>query len=165
MADEEKYVDRTDIVIENHTATWDLKAEGAINGTYMGTFKFKCYLTPSETIAAGRERRSLLGDNAILATQKESFYAYALPQLKYRVISGPPFWEAKTGQYSGDIADAEVMGMILDAALGAELKFNNEIKKRKTDAIERAKKAAEQMLSKQKVKSDDGPPEESSDLP
>lgn len=163
MAEEDKYVDRPDIVIENHVATWQLKAEGAINGTYMGTFKFKCFLLPSETVAAGRERRELLGENAILATQKESFYAYALPQLKYRVISGPPFWQSKDGGYAGDLADAEVMGAILDAALGAELKFSHEIKQRKTAAIERAKKAAEQILGQQKADDDDGKTETSAD--
>jgi len=166
MAEDSEYKDRADIVIENNVATWTLKAEGAINGTYMGTFKFKVYMLPSEVVAAGRERRELLGENAIIASEKERFYAYALPQLKYRVISGPPFWTAAPGAYSGDIPDEEVMGLILDAALGAELKFKHELNKRKTDAIEKAKAAAEKILAQQKPEDkNDGETEESSDQP
>lgn len=165
MADETSiYKDRSDIVIENSMATWTLKADGPVNGTYMGTFKFKCYLLPSETVAAGRERRELLGENAILASEKERFYAFALPQLKYRVVSAPPFWNETPGSYGGDIPDENVMGIILDAALDAERKFKHDLEKRKTDAIDKAKKAAEKILGQQKTdKSDDGETEESSD--
>lgn len=140
--------DRADIVIENEVATWNLNAEGPVLGSYKGEFKFRCYLTPTQQLAVSRERRDLLGVNAVLATEDDQLLALTLANLKYRVISGPPFWESSTQQngYVGDIPDLNVLTLILDAALSAEVKFKQEINKRKTQALERAKKAAEKIL-------------------
>lgn len=145
---EEAYKDRADIVIENDIAIWNFRTEGLINGTYAGTFKFRCFLTPSKKIAAGREYRDLLGPHGIQADKYEAFLAYALTQLRYRIISAPPFWNPsiQDGSIAGDIPDEEVLTAILDAAVGAELKYRHMLKKRKEDAIQKAKVAAERIL-------------------
>ena len=163
MADDE--VNRPDITIENDIATWQIRTEGPILGTYAGTFKFRCYLTPSQTVAANRERREMLGENAILANDTDKFYALALTQLKYRIISGPPFWDANkdVNGYSGDIPDQEVLTMVLNAAVDAEGKFKQQLNKKKLDAVEKAKKAAEQIL--QQGKDDESQTEKNSDQP
>lgn len=162
MADENtQFANRDDITIKNEVATWIIKAEGKILGTYSGVFEFRCFLTPSQHLAAGRERRDLLGKNAILADNDENFYAYALTQLKYRVISAPPFWDSskKIGEYSGDIPDMEVLSEILDAAISSEVMYKNQLNERKRSAIERAKQAAEKILQ-QRDKSDEDKTEE-----
>jgi hypothetical protein len=149
MADE---IVREDIRIEGSTATWEINTVGNINGTYIGTFKFKTFLTPLQKIAAGREERELLGANLALAGESERFLAFALCQLKFRIISAPPFWSTadSSGFISGNISDEEVISVILNAAFDAEAIYKQDIVKRKLNAIDKARKAHEAILKKQK---------------
>lgn len=142
------YLKREDISIEGNIAIWSIKAHGKINGTYLGTFKFKCYLTPSEQLAAGREYRNLLGQNATLAFKKEDNLAFTLSQLKYRVVSAPPFWNTAVSidGLAGDIPDDDVLDVILEAAIASELKFSALLEKKKLDAVKKTKEAAENIL-------------------
>ena len=145
---EEKSLGRSDLVIEGNTATWEMKIDGDIHGTYRGAFRFKCYLSPLQQIAADRERRELLGANPFSAGEHESFLAYALTQLKYRIVSAPPFWASSNpATLAGDIADENVIAAVLDAALGSEMKYKTQLKKKKLDAIARAKPAVEKMMT------------------
>lgn len=141
--------ERNDISIEESTATWTLNATGSLQGTYIGQFKFRCYLTPMQKITASREYRELLGAHPTLAPEHESFLAYALTQLKQRVISSPPFWSStlQMSNMSGDLPDENVISEVLDAAIASEIKYKELMKKKKEDALDRSKKAAEKMLS------------------
>lgn len=158
MADEIR-IERSDITIENEVATWNLQAEGTILGTYSGQFKFRCYLLPTQVIAIGREFRSLLGEFGLYANEQQTLFANALTQLKYRVISGPPFWTSslQNGAFPGDIPDDSILGQILNAALDAELKYKQELLDRKKAAIERAKQAAERVLKQQQEDAENSP--------
>ena len=122
--------------------------EGDIQGTYMGTFKFRCFLTPTQRLAAGREYRELLGANPSLATSHDDNLAFNISQLKQRVISAPPFWNATTqiNNAQGDIPDLNVIDAILEAAVASELKYKEQLKTKKAESIEKAKKAAERFL-------------------
>lgn len=159
MADE---IDRPDIIIEGNTAKWDMKVDGDINGTYIGEFRFRCFLTPVQQIAANREYRDMLGPNMTMAPEHESFLAYCLTQLKYRILSAPPFWGSSS--VPGDIPDDNVLLKVLDAAVSAETKFRGNIKKKKEEAIQKAMKAAERLLKQQDEDDrDESPSEESRD--
>lgn len=140
--------ERSDIIIEGNTATWEIKLEGDINGTYLGNFRFRCYLTPTQRLAASREYRELLGANPTLAETHIDNLAFALTQLKYRIISAPPFWTSSlsTTNMSGDLPDENIIQATLDAAISAELKYKAQIKVKRSDAIQKAKKAAERLL-------------------
>lgn len=154
----DKFIPRSDIIIEGHQAKFQLAAHGAINGTYAGEFVFRCFLSPSQQIAANREYRELLGPNPTMAGEHETFLAYALSQLKYRVIQSPPFWTAtlQINGLAGDILDEEVITQVLDAAVHAQLKYRHEMDKQKMALIERAKAAAEKILAgKDIVKEED----------
>lgn len=140
--------DRTDIIIEGTTASWAINMEGDVSGTYTGTFRFRCYLNPTQKIAANREMRSLLGEFPMLVPEHESFLAYALSQLKYRILSSPPFWTSGENGYAGDIPDTNVLSAILDAAIDAEVKYMGQLQARKLEALEKAKKAAEAFLKR-----------------
>jgi hypothetical protein len=145
---EKQALERTDIIIEGNTATWDMRLDGEIHGTYVGAFRFKCYLSPLQQIAADRERREILGPQILAAPEHESFLAYALTQLKYRIITSPPFWaSANPATLAGDIADENVIAAVLDAALGAEMKYKSQLKKKKLEAVERAKAATEKLMN------------------
>jgi hypothetical protein len=149
------------IRIEGDVATWEFREEGLIAGVYSGTFKFRCHLNPLALIRAGKRYRDLLGANMALATEHESFLAWAICQLKERVISAPPFWSsAADGDLPGDLADEEILRKILEAAIAGENKYKEGLKKRKEEAIERAKAVGEALLEKKrresKVPDEDG---------
>lgn len=150
-AAEKPYVDRKDIVIENDIAIWKIEKEGFFNGTYAGIFKFRCFLSPSQILQAGREYRELLGPHELMAERHETLLAYALAQLKQRVLQAPPWWSAtiQNGTIAGDIPDEDVLTAILDAAWAAQVKYAHMLKKRKEDAITRAKRAAKAMIDSQ----------------
>lgn len=144
----QSYLKRKDILIDNNTARWDIKSNGDIQGLYTGTFVFKCFLTPTEKLAAGREYRDLLGNNATLALKHEDNLAFTLSQLKYRVISGPPFWSSAIGINGilGDLPDEKVLDAIFEAALSSEFKYLATLQEKKEQAIEKAKKVAESII-------------------
>lgn len=153
-----------EIVIEGSTASWDLRAEGPIEGTYAGKFRFKCYLTPSQEIAANREYRELLGANPLQAPEHVSFLAYALTQLKHRIVSAPPFWDAtKEDSISGDVADHEIISKVLDAAIAAEEKYRKSLVDRKKEALEKAKAEVQRIMDRERQESIDDDESEETD--
>lgn len=139
--------EHTNIIIDGTTATWDMRLEGDIAGTYSGTFKFKCYLTPMQKIAANREMREILGPQMTMAPEHEANLAFALTQLKHRIIAAPPFWSSVTSGMNGDIPDENIILSVLDAAYASELKYMAQLKEKKESAIKRAIAAAESMLN------------------
>lgn len=156
---EQESLERSDIIIDGAVDSWDMRIEGDILGTYAGAFKFRCYLTPLQQIAAERERRELLGAHGLYAQEHESFLAYALTQLKHRIVAAPPFWTSQSpASMAGDIADENVIAAILDAALGAEIKYKSQLKKRKLDALARGKAGTEKLM-----KGNDEAPEDEDD--
>lgn len=144
------YLKRSDIVIEGNIGTWSIAMNGDVNGTYHGVFKFKCYLTPTEQLAAGRDYRELLGPNAALAFANEDNLAYTLAQLKYRVLSSPPFWAGSIGVngYVGDVPDENVLDAILEASMACQLKYLALLQDRKEEMLKKSKAAAEKTLAK-----------------
>lgn len=161
---EELSLQRSDLLIEGNTATWDMRLEGDIQGTYAGAFRFKCYLSPLQQIAANREYREIMGPNPTFASEHESFLAYALTQLKYRIMTAPPFWASQSpATLAGDIADENIISAVLDAALGAEIKYKSQLKKKKLDAVSRAVAATEKAMAGDDSESDDEDEDESED--
>jgi hypothetical protein len=56
-----------DIFINGEEATWSINLVAPFAGSYQGTFRFRCYLSPMGVIQADRDYRKLMGDNAALA--------------------------------------------------------------------------------------------------
>lgn len=144
---------KIDLKFDGSTATWQLTETGAINGTYIGTFKFRCFLTPLQRIAANREYRELLGPSASIATDTESFLAFALTQLRYRIIEAPPFWmsepDEKSGvvQMPGNLPDENIIASVLDAAIRAEQDYKLMKKQEQDEAVKRFRRAAEKAIN------------------
>jgi hypothetical protein len=142
-----KDIERSDITIENNTARWTLNAQGLVNGTYMGEFIFKCTLSPIERIKAGRDMRSLLGNDLQNSTENESFLAFSLAQLKYRIISSPPFWSSNSAEgFLGNLQDTNILELVIQAATDAELLYFQMLRKKQEDAITRIKEQAQKIL-------------------
>lgn len=155
MADSEDatLVKSDDIILQGDIALWEIRLEGTISGTYAGIFKFKCYLTPLQQIAAGKEQRALLGELAALAPEHQSFLAYALTQLKYRIVSAPPFWNSvsPSSSYGGDLPDEDILEKVLDAAIRSELKYKEQIQIRKEKALKQTEELID-VIDKSKEK-------------
>ena len=143
----------TDLVIEGSTATWTMNnIQGSIGGTYNGTFKFKCWLSPTEDLASNRLYRELLGPHAILASEDDSYLSYALTQLKYRVVSAPPFWTSpqQSGEMAGSIPDREVILVVLDASARAAKAFKDKMATERESILKNTIKTAEEMIQQDK---------------
>ncbi len=138
-------VKESDVTLEaNAVASWDMVHHGAVGGTYMGTFKFKCYLNPIQLIEADRDFRELLGPNSQFAATNAENIAYSLAQLKQRVISAPPFWTETYSRFpGGGVKDIDVLELVLEAAIVAEVKYRKDLNKKHEDAISRIKQTIE----------------------
>jgi hypothetical protein len=130
----------SDIMIENDIGSWNLLHHGGIAGSYMGLFKFRCFLTPLQIVEADKDFRDLLGPNAAFAASNAENVAYALAQLRQRIVSAPPFWTEGAGRYGGGgIKDHDILDLVLEAAVTAEIKFRADLTKRHEEAIDRIK--------------------------
>lgn len=140
-----------DIILNGSEATWIMpRMEGQLGGTYIGSWTFRCYLDPLRSLQAGREYRELLGSLAIQASDTESDLAFALVQLKHRVLAAPAFWtstESSSG-IPGNIGDLNVIAAVLDAAMRSEELFKMKIAKEREEVLERTIKAGEDLLQK-----------------
>lgn len=144
-------MNKNDIVLNNSTATWVLPpTQGELGGTYTGRFVFRCFLDPLQDLKAGREFRELLGSLAIQATEKETNLAFALTQLKHRIISSPPFWSstAPDSGIEGNIGDINIIALVLEAAMVSEELFKEKVKLERDFSLERSIKLAEELQKK-----------------
>ncbi len=141
----------TDIVITGSVAKWVLPpTQGDLGGTYTGSFTFRCYLTPLQSLQAGREFRELLGGLANQASDVESKLAFSLTQLSHRIIESPPFWTStkQDGGIAGNLGDLNIISMVLDAAFRAETLFQERIQKERENLLNKTIQAAETQLQK-----------------
>lgn len=143
-------MENNDIVITGHTAKWTLPpTQGEVLGTYMGPFEFRCYLTPTQTLEAGREYRSLLGSLPEYASEKEKELAFALVELRYRIIKAPPFWTATLSEsgYAGNVPDTNIIMTVYVKAMVAESMFKDKLNKESEMLLERTIKSAEALVN------------------
>lgn len=134
---------------EEGTATWNLTFQGRMGGTYMGTFKFRCSLTPTQYLDADRDFRDLLGKNAELAGTHAEDVAYSLAQLRQRVMEAPPFWNDGGRYGGGGVKDHDVLSKVLNAAIASELKLRKELEERHEKAINQLKEFLESKKKKE----------------
>jgi hypothetical protein len=145
-------MENTEMTIEGSTATWVMpRTDGELGGTYTGSFQFRCYLNPIQILQAGREYREFLGSLGAQASITEGHLAYALSQLKYRILKAPPFWTSTLQEsgIQGNIGDLNVILVILDAAMDAEKIFKENAAKERESLLDRAIAAGEQRLAEQ----------------
>ena len=144
----------TDLTLEGNVATWVMpRTEGSTGGTYTGTFQFRCWLSPTQILQAGRVLREYLGEHAKLATETEFNLAYALSQLSQRIIKAPPFWSSTLPDsgLQGNIGDLEVIMLVMDAADRSQALYQERVAKERELALEQAIKKAETKLQGKNV--------------
>ena len=123
------------------TAFYTINEEGAIQGDYRGVFTLKCYLSPLDSLAAGRQFRNHLGPYGDSATESERYTAFCMSQIAYRVIKGPPWWTADNS--TGNIPDLNILSTILDRCLVAESAYKERLAKMKEEALSKAQTAVQ----------------------
>lgn len=145
-------MDNNDIILDGSTATWVLPPTDAqTGGTYTGRFVFRCFLTPTQSLQAGRDYRELLGQYGTMITEAEGSLAFALAQLRQRVLKAPPFWTSplQDAGYAGNIGDTGIISIVLDFAIRSENLFKEKIKAERDVALEQSIKVAEDLLQKE----------------
>lgn len=127
---------------EDGTITFKIAEIGARSRvTYEGPFKVKSGLSPFDELSASRDMRALLGEHGVQALDHEINLAYALAQLRYRVIDAPSFWTEKTRDgYGGADIDSNIIITVLNMAVEAEVQSAKRLK-------EEAKKRLQQMAA------------------
>lgn len=141
-------IDESEIRIDGPTALWDINFTGAIEGSYLGTFRFRTSITPLQEIDADKNYRELLGTHPDSAPIRIQNLAYALTQLKQRVIEAPPFWADNSLYPGSSVKDAEVIELVYQAAMLAEIKHRNALKARQLEAIEKLRSKLQDQQEK-----------------
>jgi hypothetical protein len=147
----EDTVKESDITIENDTALWSITHQGEIGGTYLGTFRFKTFLTPSQVLEADRDFRELIGPNAQFAATNAENIAYALAQLKQRVIDSPPFWKDGSRFPGSSIKDLDALQLVLEASIMAEVKYRKVLTEKHENDLKRLKSIMDKKAEMEKI--------------
>lgn len=123
----------SDIRIEGSKAYFDYHGIGAkSNETYIGEFCVKCIMSPLDHLKADRLYRELIGSiNPHLASKDAQNYAFALSQLKYRIIEMPEFFKNK--ELDGGHLDSNVLIEIINLAIEAEEEYQSQQDKKIKD--------------------------------
>ena len=126
---------------QDGTALFTINEEGALQGSYKGVFSLRCYLSPLDSLAAGRHYRDLLGQFGADAGEQDRYTAFCMAQLAKRVIKGPPWWSAN--DLAGNVPDLNILSVLLDRSLTAEAAYKQHLVKRKTEALAKAQTAVQ----------------------
>ena len=140
MAEEYK----VDIDLDKAIGTFRVDVEGRKSKeSYKGVFQVRCLLNPMAFIAADKLYRELIGGKPSEAHEHASALAFALSQLKHRIVKMPPFWENKE-MPGGHIEDDNVIMEVLNRAIYCEERF---VQMKKEEAARIEKELTEDILS------------------
>jgi len=143
------------VLNENGTADWNLQKMARDGNMYTGPFRFKTSMDPLSLLAADRDYRKLMGEHAAMADDMMHNMAFALAQLKQRVISSPPFWNDGSTDFGGGRTQYEVLQTVLDAAIAAQEKNEERLRDRSSQMAENIRKTLEGYSKEQKTKVDE----------
>lgn len=146
------------------TAEFFVNIEAAANKqTYQGQFKVKCVLSPLEYIQSDATYRELLGKtNPQFATEYVAQLAYALAQLKYRLMDSPSWYKNEVNGIDGSNVDDKILLHIFEKAIQCEEDYRKGMEERSKQAKERVKKAVDdgELTSKEEQKTEEEQVEE-----
>jgi hypothetical protein len=139
--------DKIEIRIDGSKAYYEINSVGSDSKTtYMGEFCFKVFLSPLDVIVADRTYRDLIGSiNPHLANQDAINLAFALSQLKVRVLEYPDFFRQKP--INGAHLDKNILVEILNAAYYAE----QEYAKLQNERIKKVEKKLKKAIAKKEI--------------
>lgn len=117
----------SDFRFDGSVAEFDYQGIGDLtNITYMGVFRCKTVISPLDHIKADRLYRELLGSvNPHLASKETQNYAFALSQLKVRLLEFPDFYRNK--ELDGAHLDSNVLIDLINKAIDAQEEYKKEL--------------------------------------
>jgi len=96
------------------------------NTTYMGVFRVKTIVSPMDMIRADRLYRELIGSvNPHMASKETQNFAFALSQLKVRILEAPDFY--KNSDLDGSHLDSNILIDIINKSIDAEEEYKKQI--------------------------------------
>lgn len=125
------------------TAEFFVNLEAAADkSTYKGHFKVKCVLSPLDYIQSDATYRELLGKtNPQFANDYIAQLAYALSQLKYRIITNPSWFDNESNGIKGSNVDDNILLIVLEKAIEAEEMYRKGIEEKYKKAKDEVKEA------------------------
>lgn len=134
--------------IEDNIGVFSIsELDGESNESYVGEFKVKLILSPLETLAIDRDYRELIGPiNPLMASNDANNIAFALSNLKHRILAYPSFW--KGSGYDGGHLPKSVLYKILDLSIECQDKF----KQLKQEEMNKIQKRLTQQMKTNKIK-------------
>lgn len=117
----------SDFRFDGSVAEFDYHGVGdRTNTTYMGVFRVKTIVSPMDMIRADRLYRELIGSiNPHMASKETQNFAFALSQLKVRILEAPDFY--KNNDLDGSHLDSNVLIDIINKAIDAEEDYKKQI--------------------------------------
>jgi len=117
----------SEIRFDGSVAEFDYHGVGErTNTTYMGVFRVKTILSPMDMLKADRMYRELIGSvNPHMASKESQNFAFALSQLKIRIIESPDFYKNK--ELDGSHLDSNILIDIINKAIDAEDEYKKQI--------------------------------------
>ena len=114
-----------DFRFEGSKAYFDFSGIGEkSNITFMGEFCVKTILSPIDHLKSDQLYRELIGPiNPHLASQESKNFAFALSQLKQRILEAPDFFKNK--EIDGGHLDANILIEIINLSIDAETAFSD----------------------------------------
>lgn len=122
----------SDIRIEGKQAFFEIhEVAEEDQESYIGEFRCKCLLNPIDNIEADRLYRNLLGDYSYAASDRAKNSAFALSQLKVRLVEYPEFW--KSPNVGGGHIPYSILMTVLEKAIEAQEQFIEQKRKDKEE--------------------------------
>jgi len=137
------------IDMEKEQATFTIDAIGSFDKKrYVAGFVVKAFLNPIDRISADKLRRELLGPNPESAGSEEKTMAFALAQLKYRVIEAGPFWFKGSDIGGAALKNDNIIYHVFNLATKAEEEYGKLL----SQEAEQMEKALNNSLDSQTLK-------------
>ena len=117
----------SDFRFDGSVAEFDYHGVGdRTNTTYMGVFRVKTIVSPMDMIRADRLYRELIGSvNPHMASKETQNFAFALSQLKVRILEAPDFY--KNSDLDGSHLDSNILIDIINKSIDAEEEYKKQI--------------------------------------
>jgi len=147
----------SDVKLDGSLAEFHFDGIGKNSGeSFSGDFTVKCYLNPIEVLKSDRLYRDLMGATSPhLASSEAQNFAFALSQLKFRMVKSPAGW--KNTEIDGGHLDDNIVVGVLNKAIEAQMLY----KERSVERMKGLQTKLTEQIKNETIKPEDELPGES----
>jgi len=147
-------LESTDLVVNSDgTAKFSINIVGTTTmQTYFGNFKCKCSLNAIEYIKSNKEFIEEVGSSSNFGEPEE--IAFALIQLKYRLLNWAPFWAIgdSVNINGGHLKDYNVITHVFNICMKAEEEYKDMMKKEYNKVKDKIAEQRDQIIKQRSEK-------------